>query len=754
MGARKAALAVVAGLLLSGTAAGAAHAETVSDALPLHGDVVAALVDQAHGQAADQAVVASSSDVVFADATGTVLKDLTATDLGATGVTALALGPDGTTLYVALGAAGTIDAVDTATHTVTATYPTGDGHAPRGLAVTAGRVWFSYATADGGGGLASLDPAHPGAAPVPALTTTAPGAALAASPAAAPGVLVASFTGAGTGTYDVAGDGTATATGAHTGTAQSGMSITPDGKDLVTSTDVLSLADLSRDVFAYPVYYLNQDGVVAPDGTLGFTSAVYTSDTEDTVSVARSWESVMRHYPAVAGQILRTVGWSADSRTLFALGDIGGTYRLHAFTDAGVAETTLTTAGATALPGQAFDVAVTLTTAVPLPSGATLTAVRAATSGAPAETFSGVTLTQQIHYPITWDPYVYTAVLHQGAGLPEGSYDYTLSYAGDSGHGSASSVAEGTLARHADALTLKAPATGTMGGKVTVTGTLDSPPTPGGTVVHIAKSNAAHGATHLTDATVKADGTFSFTDHLLTGGANHYTATTDGDLTHAPAKATAAISAVKHATSLSVTTNHTTFGHDDTATVTVHLGTTHTGRTVTLYAAPKGESKKRIAAGKVSKSGTLTAHEKLTRNTTFTATFAGDSWYASASATKAVKTHLAISAKLEDYAGSTTIGAHIYRIYARGEIDFEFSATPVPHGCDNGYVTVQHYYDGAWHGKQLVPDYILCPGQDNGYLRLPNNLADHGHYRIRVSAPDPTWGTSTTTGWHYFTVRR
>jgi YVTN family beta-propeller protein len=751
MEARKAALVAVAGLLLSGTAARAASAETVSDALPLHGAEVAALVDQAHGQAADQVVAASATDVVFADATGTVLKDLTATDLGATGVTALALSPDAATLYVALGPADEIEAVDTATHAVTATYPTGDGHAPRGLAVTAGRVWFSYATADGGGGLASLDPAHPGAAAVVALTSTAPGAGLAASPAT-PGLLVASFTGAGTSTYDVDGDGTATATGAHTGTAQSGMSITPDGKDLVASAGVFRLADLSADTTTYPAYQANgvtsRDGMVAPDGTLGWTYGSYANNGNFVRTHRPGETAALRSY--VEHTDVRTIGWSADSRTLFAVDTAG---RLHAFGDARTALTTMGGSGDTVLPGQAFDVTAQLVTADPLPAGATVTAVRAAEGTTPAATFTALALTADPHTGT--GAYTYTAVLHQDGTLPEGGYAYTFGYAGDATHAASTDEQTRYVARHADALTLKAPATGTMGSKVTVTGTLDSPPTPGGTVVHIAKSNSAHGATHLTDATVKVDGTFSFTDHLLTGGANHYTATTDGDTTHAPAKATATISAVQHATTLSVSTNHTTYGYDDTATVTVHLGTTHTGRTVTLYATPKGESKKRIASGKVSASGTFTAHEKLTRSTTFTATFAGDSWYAPASATKAVKTHLDISAKLEDYSGSTSTSAHTYRIYHNAELDFAFRATPLPHDGTSGYITVQRYYDGAWHGKQLSTDYLVSSDSvvDN-YMRDLNGLVDHGHYRIRLSVPDPTWNTATTTGWHYFTVRR
>jgi hypothetical protein len=72
-------------------------------------------------------------------------------------------------------------------------------------------------------------------------------------------------------------------------------------------------------------------------------------------------------------------------------------------------------------------------------------------------------------------------------------------------------------------------------------------------------------------------------------------------------------------------------------TVTATLGAWHTNRTLVIYAQPKGSAKKVIERGTINSKGQLVVSFTIRANTTFTVTYSGDKWYASASATGTVK---------------------------------------------------------------------------------------------------------------------
>ncbi len=74
-----------------------------------------------------------------------------------------------------------------------------------------------------------------------------------------------------------------------------------------------------------------------------------------------------------------------------------------------------------------------------------------------------------------------------------------------------------------------------------------------------------------------------------------------------------------------------------TVHVTAHLGKTYNSRVVAVYAQPSGGAKKLVESAKVSSQGYLTISYTVTKNTTFTAVFAGDARYAPVTATRTVK---------------------------------------------------------------------------------------------------------------------
>ena len=71
--------------------------------------------------------------------------------------------------------------------------------------------------------------------------------------------------------------------------------------------------------------------------------------------------------------------------------------------------------------------------------------------------------------------------------------------------------------------------------------------------------------------------------------------------------------------------------------MTAHLGKTYNSRYVSIYAQPAGGAKKLVKTAKVNSQGNLAISYKVTRNTTFTAVFAGDAHYAPVTAKATVK---------------------------------------------------------------------------------------------------------------------
>ncbi|MFG2053734.1 hypothetical protein ACGFI9_06835 [Micromonospora sp. NPDC048930] len=177
-------------------------------------------------------------------------------------------------------------------------------------------------------------------------------------------------------------------------------------------------------------------------------------------------------------------------------------------------------------------------------------------------------------------------------------------------------------------LLLSAPATSTRTAPVTVRGTVAfagaSVSTP--RTLRVVKQDLT-GSHPLPDVTTSADGSFSFSDTPLVGGANTYTVTFPGDSTQPATSQSATVQVSRAATALSITAKAT---HGRRATVTAQLGTTYTNRTVCLYAQPYGSSRRTLTCRAVDAYGKLTATYRTYQRVTFSASFAGDERYAPA----------------------------------------------------------------------------------------------------------------------------
>ncbi|MEV7738683.1 choice-of-anchor D domain-containing protein [Streptomyces sp. NPDC088921] len=339
----------------------------------------------------------------------------------------------------------------------------------------------------------------------------------------------------------------------------------------------------------------------------------------------------------------------------------------------------------------------------------------------------------------------------------EGTYTYAASYAGDGTHEAASATGLVQFAKLPTSVTLTAPATAGRAGALTVSGKLSGAPFITGEVVKVTKTDLAHASgVSLADAKVATDGSFKFTDTPQIGGANTYKVSYGGDVSHKSGSSTATVQVSRASTSLTVTTDHSTYNYGQSAKLTAHLGTTYNSRTVSIYAQPYSGTKVLVKSGTVDSHGNLAASYKLTRNTTFSAVFAGDYRYAPKTAARAVHSYAGVAEKLSGYYTSTHYGSTLYRVYHRTAKErLDVTVSPKKAGQCVLY-RVQRYYSGAWHTQSTSPCSALT-STSTGHQQMSLTNGVNNRYRVAAqyvhSSRDNT-NLSTWGAWQYFTVRQ
>jgi sugar lactone lactonase YvrE len=338
-----------------------------------------------------------------------------------------------------------------------------------------------------------------------------------------------------------------------------------------------------------------------------------------------------------------------------------------------------------------------------------------------------------------------------------GWFTYRVAFAGDTAHQPSANEPSAIVKPYTPTLTLKAPTTTvTRGAALTFGGTLGDAPYTAGETVTVSRTDLAHTTTPVTwTVPVGTDGKITVKDTPAVGGADTYKVDYPGDAAHQAATASATVQVSRAATAVSVTSNESTYSYGATATVTAHLGTTYNGRTVSIYATPAGGKKTLVKTAAVDSNGNLKATYKLTHNTTFTASFAGDYRYAPATATRAVHDRVGIAEKLGGYYTSTTYGSVTYRVYHHtAKPQVSGTVTPDKSGQCMRF-QAQEYYDKAWHTLTTSSCFSMAPGSV-GVTQLSLTNAVNQKFRVRteyVAGAKDTTNVSTWGGWLYLTVR-
>ncbi|UXY28793.1 YncE family protein [Streptomyces sp. HUAS TT20] len=376
----------------------------------------------------------SHNQIVVTDYSGKVVGTVTGLSL----VKDLELSPDSGTLYAAVYGADKIVAIDTTHLTQTAEYPTGALTIPSRLAYADGKLWFGYGDQwDSGLGVVDLT------AQKPTVTLDLAAGHDFASPPELyadpdnPGTLVALDAHISSGpmvVYDISSGTPAIRVSADKGGFYHDAALTPDGRHIVVAgpgnraLTEYRLSDLAE-VRTYPVASEPETVSVAPDGTVAATvldtddlgdTYVFPGDTGRPASVrnlAHDWMPWGGH----------SMNWSADGTKLFVQTGTDTSTRLHTVDEPRKYATTLTVnAPSTAPRAKSLTVTGKLTAGLALPAGTPLKVTRTDLDSPNGKSLGTKSLGSGGKFSFTDTP-------------PAGSkVTYTVTYAGDAAHTSAS----------------------------------------------------------------------------------------------------------------------------------------------------------------------------------------------------------------------------------------------------------------------------------------------------------------------------
>jgi DNA-binding beta-propeller fold protein YncE len=197
-------------------------------------------------------------------------------------------------------------------------------------------------------------------------------------------------------------------------------------------------------------------------------------------------------------------------------------------------------------------------------------------------------------------------------------------------------------------------------------------------------------------------------------------------------------------TGLTIAAGQRSYAYGATAVVSAHLGTTDTNRFVSIYVTPYEGTPRLLKRARVDATGTLLAHARVFKRTTFTATFAGDADSLPARATVVVGVHARVTNALRHYYARSGI----YHLYHVGT-DPALVATVAPNEAGEClYFRAQQQIGGAWRALESSSCVTLDPhSRAAAYLGPPHTAGEHVRLRAEWRTHD---GSAVSFGtWQY-----
>jgi hypothetical protein len=241
----------------------------------------------------------------------------------------------------------------------------------------------------------------------------------------------------------------------------------------------------------------------------------------------------------------------------------------------------------------------------------------------------------------------------------------------------------------------------------------------------------------------------------------------DGSHLFAVSKGTSGSSAVFHVIStvilpkgtVSIKTSKATMTDGGSATLTAHLGTASSNRTLSIFRTPVGGTRTLVKTAAVNASGNLSVVVRPTADVNYTAVWSGDSTHAQTTS-KAVRVnvHLVMHGKTQG-GYRTASGVRLYHYAGRcvkkphtGCPTFMASSSPLLPGRNVGFVIQGRAPSGAW--KKLLSGTLRTgAGGKAGVIVYYSGRAVVGvQQRIRFSIAKDSKHLGNTSAWVHFRV--
>ncbi len=304
-------------------------------------------------------------------------------------------------------------------------------------------------------------------------------------------------------------------------------------------------------------------------------------------------------------------------------------------------------------------------------------------------------------------------------------------------------------------ISVSAPAKATRAKKLTVTGKVRATvPLPAGAQLAVKRTDVeSPGGRSLASVTVKADGSYSFTDTPPAGGKVTYTVSFAGDAAHAAGSGKDTVDVSRTATSLTLNNNGKVYSYGSDVKFTARLGKTYKNRTVEIWADPYGGDKpnKLVKKGTVSRGGYLSVTLDLKRDTKVTAKFAGDARSASKSVSSVAGARVRVSTSVSGHYKTKSAWGQKYH-YVRKSKDPSFTTTMTYYKGRKQRLQIEAYYQGAW--RDAGWEYFELGTSGKSEVTLTGTPTTNVRFRLRSSYIDRSSGdnvNSTTHGpWKYF----
>ncbi|MFE2086565.1 Ig-like domain repeat protein [Streptomyces sp. NPDC059460] len=303
-------------------------------------------------------------------------------------------------------------------------------------------------------------------------------------------------------------------------------------------------------------------------------------------------------------------------------------------------------------------------------------------------------------------------------------------------------------------LTVNAPATAPRAKALTVTGKLSaSEPLPAGARLAVTRADLeSPSGKALPAVTVKADGSYSFTDTPQAGDTVTYKVAYAGDAGHTAVSASDKVVVSRTKPTLTLNKNGNVYNYGADVSFTAHLGSTYKNRTVEIWANPFGGDKpnKLLKTGTVNSSGNISATVDMTRDTEVTAVFKGDTRTAPRTVKSTAYARVKISTAVSKHYKTAKIGSTSYYWFHKST-DPLLTTTMTYYKGRKQRFDLQVYSGGKWYSADSEYFPIGTNGKSVVSLEAPGQSGIRARMRsvyVNGSSGD-TVNTTTYGSWKY-----